>query len=268
METRAHCTLKMLAIEFLRSLGCQAVATEVSCPIARYRLDVAGYLDTVPVAEPRRAGPRRRRCKPQTVLIECKQSRVDFLRDRRDTDRLLRLREELHRIRRHIEERRIKVNEPHLRCSGSSLFPELEVWDFSASRSRGYRRVLGKIRRLERQLYGETKFFTIARYRLADQLYVAAPWGMIRRRELPCGWGLLEYPRRRLTLPHVAGGRSRGALRVAVEAPPQATRTALQLRLLRNIAVAASRTIGATDGIEATRASADATGASETLWSG
>ena len=248
METRAHCTLKMLAVEFLRSLGCQAVATEVSCPIARYRLDVAGYLDTVPVAEPRRAGPRRRRCKPQTVLIECKQSRVDFLRDRRETDRLLRLREELHRIRRHIEERRIKVNEPHLRCSGSSLFPELAVWDFPASRSPGYRRVLGKIRRLERQLYGETKFFTIARYRLADRLYVAAPWGMIRRRELPCSWGLLEYPRRRLALPQVSGGRSRGTLRVAVEAPPQATRPALQLRLLRNIAVAASRTIGTTDG--------------------
>ena len=268
METWAHCTLKMLAVEFLRSLGCQAVATEVSCPIARYRLDVAGYLDTVPLADLGGASPRRRRCKPQTVLIECKQSRVDFLRDRRETDRLLRLRTELHRIRRHIEERRIKVNEPHLRCSGSSLFPEMEVWNFPASRSRGYRCVLEKIRRLDRQLYGQTKFFTIARYRLADRLYVAAPWGMIRRRELPCGWGLLEYPRRRLTVPQVAGGRSRGALRIAVEAPPQATRPALRLRLLHNIAVAASRTIGATDGIGAARGSADAASASGTLWSG
>lgn len=108
METRAHCTLKMLAVEFLRSLGCQAVATEVSCPIARYRIDVAGYLDTIPLADLGGAAPCRRR-----------------------------LREELHRIRRNIEERRIKVNEPHLRCSGSSLFPELEDWDFLASRSRG-----------------------------------------------------------------------------------------------------------------------------------
>jgi len=221
LETGTHLQLKHLAIGFLRDLGCRAVATEVGCPIARYRVDVAGYLDREHVDQ----------VDPRTVMVECKQSRGDFLRDSRERDRLLAERAELDRLRRGIEERRVKVHEPHLRRSGSALFPELEVWDFEASRLRGYRRVVRRIRRLERRLYGETKFFMIARYRLADRLYLAAPQGLIRRGELPAGWGLLEQRR--------AGG----PLHETVEAPSMSTRPAHRLRLLRNIAVAASRAV-------------------------
>ncbi len=171
-------------------------------------------------------------------MIECKQCRVEFLRDGRDSRRLLAHRDELERIRRHIEQRRIRVCEPHLRRSGTSLFPELEVWDFSASRLRGYRRLLREIRRLEEKLHGETKFFTIAHYRLADRLYIAAPAGLIRRRELPPGWGLLECSRRWLA---GSGQGAEPALRIAVEAPEQSSRTERRVRLLRNIAVAACR---------------------------
>ncbi len=236
VETDAHQHLKRLALEYLRRRGGQALATEVRCPIARYRVDVAGYLDTDPEAGNGAGGRRPRRCEPRTVMIECKQTRADFLRDRRDADRLLDLRQELERMRRAIEERRIKVHEPHLRQSGSALFPELEDWDFGASRLRAYHRLLRRIRRLETQLYGETKFFTIARYRLADELYLAAPRGMIKRRELPRGWGLLECPRRRL------GRAGPGVvLSASVDAPPQRSRADFRLRLLRNIAVAASR---------------------------
>ena len=222
-----------MALEYLRGRGGLAVATEVRCPIARYRVDVAGYLDTQPATG---NGRRPGRCEPRTVMIECKQTRADFLRDRRDADRLLDMRDKLERLRRVIEERRIKIHEPHLRLSGTALFPELEEWDFAASRIRAYHRLLRRIRRLDAQLYGETKFFTIARYRLADELYLAAPRGMIKRRELPRGWGLLECPRRRL-----ARGASNGALSTSVQAPPQGTRRDFRLRLLRNIAVAASR---------------------------
>lgn len=45
METTTHLHLKRLAVGYLRALGCPAFATEVRCPIARYRVDVAGYLD-------------------------------------------------------------------------------------------------------------------------------------------------------------------------------------------------------------------------------
>ena len=233
METASHLQLKHLAVGFLRDLGCRAVATEVGCPIARYRLDVAGYLDREH-DEPDRWRSRTKRpdpMDPRTVMVECKQSRGDFLRDCRERDRLLAERAELDRLRRGIEERRVKVHEPHLRRSGSALFPELEVWDFESSRLRGYRGVVRRIRRVERRLYGETKFFMIARYRLADRLYLAAPRGLIRRGELPAGWGLLEQ------------GRAGEPLRVTVEAPSMSTRPVHRLRLLRNIAVAASRTV-------------------------
>jgi hypothetical protein len=228
VETNLHLQLKRLAIGFLRGLGCQAVATEVRCPIARYRVDVAGYLDRLPGE---RANGRRRRCEPATVLIECKQSRSDFLRDHREADRLIDLRDELERLRQHIEQRRIKTHEPHLRRAGTSLFPELDEWNFGASRLRGYRALVRRIRSVEQQLHGETKFFMIARYRLADRLYLAAPRGMIRHRDLPRGWGLLERTSRRLD----------SGLQVAVEAPPQSTLPRHRVRLLRNIAVTASR---------------------------
>ena len=103
------------------------------------------------------------------------------------------------------------------------------MWDYQHSRLRGYRLVVRSIRRLERRLYGETKFFMMARYRLADRLYLAAPRGLIRPGELPRGWGLLEQH---------SGGAS---LHEAVEAPSMSTRPAHRVRLLRNIAVAASR---------------------------
>ncbi len=237
METTTHLRLKHLAVGYLRDLGCRAVAMEVGCPIARYRVDVAGYMDREHVGTAdwndgaRRRGPNRTRqpVDPRTVVIECKQTRSDFLRDCREADRLIAERAEFVRLREGIEEHRVKMHEPHLRRSGSALFPELEVWDFEASRLRGYRQVVRRIRRLERRLYGETKFFMIARYRLADRLYLAAPRGMIRPQELPAGWGLLETANR---------GE---CLKVTLDAPAMSTRSVHRLRLLRNIAVAASR---------------------------
>ncbi len=231
MESPDHEELKDLAREFLRSLGCRVSACEVRCPIARFRVDVAGYLDRPP--GPAQAAGRRVPCDPRTIVIECKRSRGDFLRDGRDTERLLAERAELERLRRGIEERRVKALEPHLRRSEGALFPDLEEWDFSGSRLPGYRRVLSRIAGLEMKLHGQTKFFTVARYRLADRLYLAAPRGMIRQRELPPGWGLLE-------LRGALAGRPR-SLHVAVEAPQHASRPDHRIRLLRNIAVAACR---------------------------
>jgi hypothetical protein len=225
METTTHLHLKHLAVGFLRDLGCRAIATEVGCPIARYRIDVAGYMDR----EHEGSGRTRAPVDPRTVMIECKQARGDFLRDCREADRLIAERAELVRLRQGIEQRRVKLHEPHLRRSGSALFPELEVWDFEASRLRGYRQVVRRIRRLERRLYGETKFFMIARYRLADRLYLAAPRGMIRPQQLPASWGLLETT-------------TRGeCLKVTHNASAMSTKSVHRLRLLRNIAVAATR---------------------------
>ena len=45
MESIEHLELKRLAVAWLVKLGCRIVATEVRCPIGRYRVDVAGWLD-------------------------------------------------------------------------------------------------------------------------------------------------------------------------------------------------------------------------------
>jgi hypothetical protein len=219
VETQAHLGLKRMAVAFLRRLGCTALATEVQCPIPRFRVDAAGYRDREPET--------RRRCAPSTVFIECKQARSDFLRDREDPVPLLALRDSLRHLRAQVEEQRIKRHEPHLRAEGSSLFAELDPWDFSASRLPGYRRLLERIHDVERRLYGHTKFLMIARYALADRLYLAAPSGLIEPRELPEHWGLLTA--------------ARNELRVAVEAPPRPCAPRHRQRLLRDIAVAASR---------------------------
>jgi hypothetical protein len=251
METCAHHRLKALALTFLRSQGCLAYATEVRCPISKYRIDAVGWCDTAPLDQtgvPRQLArrTRRRRIEPTTIIIECKQSRADFLRDNERTEQLLEYRSRLHAIRRSIEEHRIKTIEPELRLAGTSLFSELDDWNFDASRLRSYRRVLRTLERIDAKLHGETKFLLIARYRLADRLFVAAPRGMVRPAELPPGWGLLECPPEWLSEEE---GRDRGdpsqTFGVTIESPINGARPERRIRLLRNIAIAARR-LGAT----------------------
>ncbi|HYE03311.1 MAG TPA: hypothetical protein VD963_08750 [Phycisphaerales bacterium] len=250
METGAHQALKALGTRLLLEAGCLALATEVACPISRYRADVAGYLDPLPARARGRAragpatGPRpdaglTRGPSAKTVLIECKQSRADFLRDRQDLARLLEERRALEARAAELEARQLREAEPALRFSESLLFAELEGWDYAASASPTYRRLLRALRRLDAQIHGQTKFWAIGRYRLADLLYVAAPRGVVRPREVPAGWGLLECRPRALRDP--GGASAQDALLVTVPAPERQARPERRQRLLRNIAVAATR---------------------------
>ena len=240
METFAHRRLKDLAVAFLRDRGCLALATEVRCPISRYRVDVAGYQDSTRDWQ-RGCRRRRRRCPPTSIVIECKQSRADFFRDCEQTEALLARRADLELIRRSIEEHRVKREEPHLRRSGSALFAELEEWDFAASRLPSYRKVLRQLQLLDQKLHGHTKFHLAARYKLADCLYLAAPRGMIRQCEIPPGWGLLECPRAWLDEESAHESQDEPpALKPIVEAPQLRSSDQHRTRLLRNIAVSAS----------------------------
>lgn len=180
----------------------------------------------------------------RTIVIECKQSRADFLRDDARLDELTRERERLLARQRDLEESLVKRYEPQLRVSGSSLFAECEQWRFEESRMAVYRKVLVALRRIDELVHGETKFCLLARYRLADRLYVAAPVGLIKPRELPKGWGLLECRRRALRT---------GAARVSeledlpvnetIPAPALESPEHRRIRLLRNMAVAATRSV-------------------------
>src|SRR5262249_44378126 len=127
-----------------------------------------------------------------TVFIECKASRGDFLRDHRQTPALLRRRDQLQASLDQYREEVVKPMEPHLRRSDGFLFAEMEEWDFTRSHLHGHRALLRALRRVDAQLYSETKFFMIDRYCLGGRLFILAPRGMIRAKELPRGWGLLE----------------------------------------------------------------------------
>ncbi|MCA9295068.1 MAG: hypothetical protein KC983_01100 [Phycisphaerales bacterium] len=225
----------------LRRAGCLAVTTEVAGPIGRYRVDVAGYADrpaanaaTINGSSASRRGPGR--VPPRVIVIECKQTRADFLRDRQSRDDLLRAREDLDRLRTAIEEHQIKQWEPELRQNDSALFPELEQWDFHASQLPSYRDICRRLRLLDRQLHGETKFHLMAHYRLADELYIAAPRDLIRPAELPIGWGLLECPRS--ALDDANQHAELPDLTVRHPARTNVTRPDWRTRWLRNIAVA------------------------------
>lgn len=261
MESIEHLELKRLAVAWLARLGCRAIATEVICPISRYRVDVAGWLDHTDSTlldagglQKRHAGIAaslfdsppggRRGAHSRTIVVECKRSRADFTRDDRDADRLKRKLSLLDGVRRRFERVLIPRSEPHLRESGSSLFPELERWDYEGSRTTSYRRTLREIERIERRLRGETKFHTMPRYRLADHLFLFTPSRLLDLSEVPTGWGLIECGRGRLR-------RGAGRLGPLDDLPLQERLSLPSLespdnrrqRMLRNIAVAASRSL-------------------------
>ena len=227
METLDHRALKALALRWLWHAGCRAVALEVTGPIPRWRFDAAGW--------------RHSKLQSEGIVIECKQSRADFLRDNGSLSELFAERDRLRLRRAHIEETRIKVYEPHLRRTEPGLFEERSSWEFAHSRLADYRRVLVGLRKVDLALHGETKFCMMVRYRLADRCYLLCPQGMIRPRELPEGWGLLECPR------HIARRAVRGmaastlTIRETREAVPLVSRPDRRDRLLRHIAAAASR---------------------------
>jgi hypothetical protein len=240
METPTHKSLKSAAVRLLLANGCVAAAAEVSCPIARHRVDAAGYLDPLS-KKPRRASIAEdssltpiltRGERARTIIVECKQSRADFLSDRADALALRERRAHLEAVRAAIEDRILKVCEPELRQTGSSLFPDLERWDFAKSRLASYRSVLRDLAAVDKQLHGSSKFWRLAHYRLADALYIAAPLGMLRPHELPRGWGLLEVSRSAVDA---------GQWHITSPAPLLEGRAMHRRRLLRNIAVALSK---------------------------
>lgn len=256
-----------MALAYLVTRGFDAAALEVRCPASRYRVDAAGYLDTAfpATADPAAVDPdpafdplhnlfvsarsnrdARRLPEPRTVIIECKQARSDFMRDRQNVNTLLTERERLV-ARRMLIEQRLMADHPELRQSGTALFADLESWDFGATGVRSYRRCLRDLRRVDARLYSETKFYLAAQHRLADRLYLLMPRGVISSREAPAGWGLIEAE------PRIFRGRPKTlkdlgcllsderVLRLRKQAPDLAPPAHRRNALLRNIAVAATR---------------------------
>ncbi len=245
-ETPRHLQLKDIALAWLRAIGCRAVATEVSCPFHRYRFDVLGWLDHAddPRAVEAFGAPHAEARAPRVIAVECKQSRADFASDDADPKELTRRKAYLLERRAVIEELRIKSREPHLRQAGSTLFETLDTWEFGGSRIAAYRAVVTELAAIDAKLGVDAKFAMLTRWRVADHLVVMAPQGLLRVREVPAGWGLVDVDAavlKRAWIP-TAGAPLPCVLRVAPAAlgAPAHRRQ----RLLRNLAVAASRGVG------------------------
>lgn len=178
MESPAHRSLKALALDALRAAGLDAAA-EVRCPVPRFRADAAG-------ASPHGSLPRR------SVIIECKASRADFLRDAAPRTPLATTLARLECLRRRHRDGEGRQIEPHLRQAGSALWPELDDWDWAASSSHALAAIDRALARARQRLAHSTKLETLSRWRLAGELLLLTAPGVVRPGELPAGWGLLE----------------------------------------------------------------------------
>ena len=151
---------------------------EVRAPRSRFRVDVAAVrLD-------------RRQGEATVAVFECKQSRGDLDRDNHRQN-------ELTAKLKNLQERRDKlecllaVHYPSLRTS-DSLFPEWATFDFLAIDHAAYRQTIQKIACIQRQVFDNTKFDLMSRYKLGNLHYLVTTPGLLNEHEIPLGWGLLE----------------------------------------------------------------------------
>jgi hypothetical protein len=151
---------------------------EVRAPRSRFRVDVAAVrLD-------------RRQAEPTVAVFECKQSRQDLDRDNQRHGELKAKLKTLQDRRAKLE-RLLAVHYPSLRTS-DSLFPEWATFDFSAIDHASYRQTIQKIACIQRQLFDNTKFDLMTRYKLGNLHYLVTTPGLLDEHEVPLGWGLLE----------------------------------------------------------------------------
>lgn len=237
MESPAHLALKLASTRWLRSLGCCAAASEVRCPLSRWRLDAAGFMDADPArraewkdhpdaafAIPSWLAIPTKATDPTTIIIECKAYRSDFLRDARTVRELVLLRERLMVELTRLDEEFVKPAEPHLRREGNFLFAGMESWDLDSSASTNRRTLVRALRRVDSHLHASTKFFMLRRYRLASHLLIVAEPGVVEPCELPTDWGLAIH--------------RDGQLEIKVEPARLDASARVRQRLLRNLAAA------------------------------
>jgi len=251
MESPAHRDLKLRAAHLLREhFGCFAIATEVTAPVPRFRIDAAGMSDTafdpaasaLPTAPPDRPrpprSPRPERTPRTSIFIEAKAARADFLRDARQLPCLLAQRDRLERELAAIRAEFVRELEPALQATAGLLFPALGEWDYARSSLHCHRLLVRELARLDSAIHGTTKFFCVARYQLASRLYILCPPGLVEPAELPTGWGLLWMTPADPSVPFPASQLAPTIIRPALV---HSVRDRDIDRTLRSIAAAASR---------------------------
>jgi len=195
-KTAAHRELERRALLWAQRNQWPFAAPEVSIPGGRYRIDVAA---AKPGRERRSYFCERSRCNRvrsaavvgPAAIFECKAARADFLKDSADFRATLERLEKLAE-RRRLHEEWLKERQPALRVR-DGLFAEDEQLSPEGSRQyESLRLVLEEIDKLQRRLFGRTKFSRLRAMRFATRHYVVAMPGVVRAHELPPDWGLLE----------------------------------------------------------------------------
>jgi hypothetical protein len=177
-ESETHRRLKEQVFLWAYDRGFRCCAMEVCAPRSSYRVDVAGFRSD------------RKQKESMVAVFECKQSREDLFRDNRRQSELksslLALQD-----RREKLESLLALHHPSLQTS-DSLFPEWATFDFTTIDHRAYKQTIQKIVRIQRQPLDNTKFDLITRYGLGNLHYLVTIPGLLDKREVPLGWGLLE----------------------------------------------------------------------------
>ena len=200
-ESQAHLELKRLALIWAQANGYPIVATEVSLPNLRFRLDAAAYrpgsLRLLKFDELRKTS--RYATFPAvgvTTIFECKAHRADLIRDCRISVLLLERIRVLSEMRIEIETR-LRIEAPSL-LRGDGLWPEYETADFGRSEDPQYQKIVRQLRSLGFQVHGQTKMEKLLKWKAGNLHYLVVEPGIIAKHEIPSGWGLLVRNGRKL----------------------------------------------------------------------
>lgn len=170
-------------------------------PLARLQISV-GAVDLFgqPLPRPEAGTVRRMMDGVQTVLVECKVSRADFLSDGDDLATASAEHARLHARLRRMQADLLPRWEPHLQRRGETLFEQTDGWSVERSRLQSVRQARQAERLAREALRSRVKFDRMSRWRLADRLYLCCPAGLVKPTEVPERWGLLEVTRGALRL--------------------------------------------------------------------
>lgn len=237
-ESNEHKELKRLALVWAQAQGFRVAAAEVSLPNYRFRLDVAGYrsgrVRAVIEDEVRRS--RRTVWKEavgETVVFECKASRVDFQRDAHSLKETKERLKALHERKARVEEE-LKLFYPSIR-NGDALFQEYETLDFERPGYERYQSILAEIGKISSRLYANTKFDKLVKWGAANLFYVVAEPEAVAIHEVPVCWGLLV--------------RDHDALRLIKKPVLHKIEEPERISLLHRISLAATRAVNREHGI-------------------
>ena len=120
-------------------------------------------------------------------------------------------------------EKDIRSKEPHL-LDNNMLFEEYAEWNYGKSVNSDYQELRAQLSQLETALYKGTPLEKIVRLKLADELYLAVPEGVLRPEELRQPWGLLTVSRDL-------------QLRVRREGLPQSMQTEMRRHMIQNMLI-------------------------------